>query len=246
MSRDTFSITLRDAHVIAPYVRHLSFTRDDGKPFVFIPGQFITIHFTAHDRPLHRSYSLANSPDNTPTLEFSAGYFPNGPATELLFGLNIGDSLTASGPFGRLILRDEDKPKRLIMVATSTGVTPFRSMMPSFSTRMKEDKTEIILLLGVRNREDLIYKAEFLHFAERHPLFQFRACFSRDSLEDRQFYEYRGYVQSLFHGLSLSKDHDVVYLCGNPGMIDEAFDELQKLGFTSQQIRREKYISPKK
>jgi NAD(P)H-flavin reductase len=45
--------------------------------------------------------------------------------------------------------------------------------------------------------------------------------------------------------LSLNPDEDIVYLCGNPGMIDESFAYLKDKGFALQRIIREKYISSK-
>jgi NAD(P)H-flavin reductase len=47
----------------------------------------------------------------------------------------------------------------------------------------------------------------------------------------------------VFGSLDLSPTTDVVYLCGNPNMIDEAFQLLVDAGFPIPQIRREKYIS---
>ena len=47
------------------------------------------------------------------------------------------------------------------------------------------------------------------------------------------------------HGDALGLDpaSDIVYLCGNPGMIDDAYALLKAAGFGVQQVRREKYLS---
>jgi NAD(P)H-flavin reductase len=52
-------------------------------------------------------------------------------------------------------------------------------------------------------------------------------------------------VQSHFDALGLDPASDVVYLCGNPNMIDEAVVNLKERGFTLKQLRREKYLSSK-
>jgi ferredoxin-NADP reductase len=240
----TFTITLKHAEMIAPKVRHLVFTRDDGAPFTFIPGQFITIHFEHEGKILKRSYSLANDPLKGDFIEFAAGYFPGGPGTELLFHLQAGEQLTSSGPFGKLILRNE-KPKRYILVATSTGVTPFRTMLSELEPRMQTEDLKVVLLLGVQRREDLIYGSEFIELAEKMPNFSFRAHYSREPNLIRKPYEYEGHVQLSFPELELNPTEDIVYLCGNPLMIDQAFTTLRDCGFEVHNIRREKYISSK-
>jgi NAD(P)H-flavin reductase len=50
-------------------------------------------------------------------------------------------------------------------------------------------------------------------------------------------------VQSSFPELDLNPEEDMVYLCGNPGMVDESFSDLKDRGFAIQRIVREKYIS---
>ena len=52
-------------------------------------------------------------------------------------------------------------------------------------------------------------------------------------------------MQTAFPELNLNPEEDVVYLCGNPSMIDESFELLKSHQFTTQHIIREKYISPK-
>ena len=56
-------------------------------------------------------------------------------------------------------------------------------------------------------------------------------------------HEKTGYVQQTLEGLRLNPESDVVYLCGNPNMIDEVFTKLKELEFETKQVRREKYIS---
>ena len=60
---------------------------------------------------------------------------------------------------------------------------------------------------------------------------------------DIKSHEYKGYVQHAFPDLTLNPQEDIVYLCGNPSMIDDAFTYLKDTGFTMQQVIREKYIS---
>ena len=244
MSLQTFSLALKDTYMVTPTVRHFTFVRADGALFPFIPGQFITIHFEYEGQQLRRSYSVATIPVKNETIEFAASYVKDGPGSEFLFALQLGDVLEASGPFGRLVLRDET-PARYILVATGTGVTPYRSMLPEISQRFaKQPSLQVVLLLGVRTHEELLYDEDFIAFANTHPQFHFMPHYSRELTGELKPFERRGHVQTAFDELALNSQQDIVYLCGNPNMIDEAFAKLRTLGFDTLNIRREKYISP--
>ena len=242
---NTFPLTLVETYLLSPQVKHFVFEAQQSPAFSYLPGQFITLLFENEGKTLKRSYSIANSPKQDNRIELSAGYIAGGPGSELLFNLKPGDTVNVSGPFGRLILRDE-VPKRYILVATSTGVTPYRAMIDALKERIAETPTlQVVILQGVQTREDILFAEEFLALQQAIPQIQFRAHLSRQPQNDLSLCEYPGYVQTAFNDLSLNPTEDLVYLCGNPSMIDEAFEQLKILGFTSQQIIREKYISAK-
>ena len=235
---------LDHAKMITPNIRHLAIRCKDGNALPFTPGQFITIHFIVDGTPFRRSYSIASKPEQADCLEFAASYVKDGPGTDLLFNLQPGDKLQITGPHGRLILRDE-QPKRLIFVSTGTGVTPYRAMLNEFSKRLKDQDLKITLLQGVREPDELLYGQDFIEFAEATDNFEFLAFYSRKQPTEPKHFEFEGYVQHYFPELDLNPDNDIIYLCGNPGMIDESFELLKCKGFATQQVRREKYISAK-
>ncbi len=247
----TFPLVLKSVTLISPGVKHFVFTCEknaDGADFSYIAGQFITLHFEHEGRMLNRSYSIGCTPsffNETKCIEFAAGYVDNGAASQLLFNLKPGDTLNATGPFGRLILKDE-LPKRYIFVSTSTGVTPFRAMFTVLAERFAaHPELQVVLLQGVQYKDGLLYRDDFVSFSKQYPQFTFYGCYSREKDQDLESYEHSGYVQSLFPKLHLNPQEDVVYLCGNPQMIDEAFLSLKEQAFDVKSIFREKYISAK-
>jgi ferredoxin-NADP reductase len=244
MSRQTFEIEFIEQQEIAPQVLQLAFERVDRVPFNYIPGQFITLHLDRSGQECRRSYSIACAPHpNSSRIEFALSYQKAGVASEVLFHLQPKQVLQATGPFGRLILADKPE-QRIILVATGTGVTPYRAMLPELNKRMQNDNTEIVLLFGCRTRQDALYMDEFRQFAQTHPKMQYIVHYSRENAVQTAD-ERLGYVQgSLTQAqLALQPESDLVYLCGNPGMIDEAYAKLLELGFPSPRIKREKYIS---
>jgi len=82
--------------------------------------------------------------------------------------------------------------------------------------------------------------------AARHPThFRFLPCYSREFFDAAGPDARRGYVTEHLAGLIPQSGHDIAYLCGNPNMVDAAFEALKGFGLPVPQIRREKYVSGK-
>lgn len=234
--------------MLAPSVRHLVFERADGTPFAYRPGQFLQVHFHYDDgKPTKRSYSVATvgDADGSPIqrIEIAVSYVEGGAATALLGGLEHGREIEASGPYGRFCLMDEDANRRYLLIATGTGVTPYRAMLPQIRALMESRGCRFVLLYGARNEAELLYGEEFDAFARAHDGFTFHPCFSRGARPDPRPHDRLGYVQSLLPELEPDPEGDIAYLCGNPDMVDAAFAALKEQGLSVRQIRREKYIS---
>jgi len=235
---------VKQSKQITPTVLHLALERSDNKPFNFIPGQFITVHFEHENKTIRRSYSVATIPGQTELTEIAVSYVEHGLGTQYLFGLKLEEEVSITGPFGRLILGNE-KPQRYLLIATGTGVTPYRSMLPELEKRLNEQANlEIIVMQGVRTPIDLLYGDDFVELMQRNSRFKFYACYSREMPANPQDYEQSGYVTALIRKLNVQPQNDMVYLCGNPNMIDEIFTYLKQQEFNTESIRREKYISP--
>lgn len=237
-----FNFVLQSARMVTPRVRELAFVREDGQSMDYTPGQFVTLHIDTPEKVLRRSYSIASVPDTGDEIRVAAAHVEGGRATKILFDMQPGEKVPATGPFGRFVLRD-DPPCRYVMVATGTGVTPFRAMLPELERRIDLEDFKVELLLGVRNPGELLYGDEFRAFAEKHAGFSFRACYSRAMPEEPDAHAHKGYVQEHLDTLGLDPEKDIVYLCGNPGMIDAAAAYLKDRNFPIQNVRREKYVS---
>jgi ferredoxin-NADP reductase len=243
-----FTLRLAQSHMLAPTVRHLAFERADGAELRFIPGQFLQLHFEHEGRALKRSYSLANHHGDAANparlAEIAVSYVEGGAATRLLSGLTAGDSIAASGPYGRFCLHDADGNARYLLIATGTGVTPYRAMLPLLEAQIRLRGLEVVLLYGARSEVELLYGAEFAAFAERVPGFRFMPCFSRAPRAHARADDRVGYVQDQLAALAPDPARDIAYLCGNPNMVDACFARLKEHGLPIPHIRREKYVSP--
>src|SRR5450755_635760 len=113
-------------------VRHwndslFSFTTTRDRGLRFKNGHFLMLGLQVEGRPLLRAYSVASA-NHEEHLEFYSIKVPNGPLTSRLRFIERGASvLVSSKPTGTLVTRDLNPGKRLFMLATGTGVAPFRS-----------------------------------------------------------------------------------------------------------------------
>lgn len=242
-----FKLRLAASHMLAPTVRHLAFERDDGAPFAFVPGQFIQVHFHYPDgKPTKRSYSVGTIGDGSGTvqrIEIAVSYVEGGAATALLSTLDEGGTIDASGPYGRFCLMDADTNARYLLVATGTGVTPYRAMLPQIRALTATRGCTFALVYGARNETELLYGEEFEAFAREVPGFTFHPCLSRTPRAVPRPHDRHGRAQVALGELGPNAASDIAYLCGNPNMVDEAFAMLKEAGLPVPHIRREKYVS---
>ncbi len=244
---DKFDLRVKSSKMLTPGIIHVALEVSDGQKLSFVPGQFVTFIFEneATGKPIRRSYSISSIPGHTEDIEIAVSPVDGGFATKVFFNLTEGQMLACSGPFGRLILKEEEQPAHYVLAATGTGVSPYRAMLPTIAQRLAADSNlSFTLLLGVQYRADLLYADDFINFAKEHKRFEFRAYLSREQTLTNE-HEFKGYIQQAFDDLNLNPESDIVYLCGNPNMIDDSFALLQDKDFPTKNVRREKYISAK-
>ena len=212
-----------------------------GEPFDFVPGQFITMDLPISDSRLKRwrSYSIANAPNGSNTLELCIGYLDGGAASDYLFNqVKIGDSIRFKGPSGAFVLPENISDKKLVLICTGTGVAPFRSMIQQIYQK-KIANRGIHLIFGAREEEDILYREAFESTAAHSVCFKYDIALSRDM----NWTGYKGHVhQAYLHKYAESVDNCLFFLCGWTPMVDEAVENLMlKLGCDPKQIKYELY-----
>lgn len=216
-------------------VRELELTLCEPKEVVFKAGQFISFEVPkeGHPYPVTRPYSIASPPSISNRVLLLFNLVSGGPGSSYLYGLREGDPVIFTGPAGSFHLR-EDPTKRMVFVATGTGIAPFRSMILS---ALERDGTQpLTLFWGVRSERDLYYQEEFQDLADRYPHFSFVTTLSQPGPE---WTGVRGRVSSLIQERVASVLNLAVYLCGNGNMIKDVTAYIQSKGLCP--IYREKY-----
>lgn len=243
---EKFKVTLKRIRRLSDSTLDFRFERDDGQGVEFEPGQFFRFTFKDAEGEFERSYSLCNFGSVHPTsfLDLVVSTVESGRATQVLFNCEAGITVETCGPFGRLLV-PEPLPKRLFLVATSVGIAPYMPMLGILSSALEGEDVEVSLLFGVRTRDEFLYHDEILAINSEFDNFRLAMCYSRNSLEDQQAFEHKGYVTDHLNRLSPDPETDHVLLCGNPQMIDDCFGLLKSRGFKARQVVREKYVFAK-
>lgn len=218
---------------IGDEVRHFVFEAVDVDKLDFVPGQFVSLQSVVEDKKITRAYSLAAAPQAN-LFELCLNRVTEGKMSPRLFGMQVGDTIDFQGPLGYFVLRHP--PTDSVMIATGTGVAPFRSMLKAHLAAHAEQ--QFTLIFGVRYERNIMYRDEFEMMAAEHPNFHFWPTLSRP---ENGWTGRQGHVQThLGEALGERRDMDV-YICGMKLMVDDVRTQLKQLGFDRKHIIFEKY-----
>jgi len=197
------------------------------------------------DRLIRRAYSIASSSLERGQLELFVTLVRSGELTPRLFALAPGDRLwLGPKPAGMFTLRDVPPGRHVALVGTGTGLAPYMSML---RTELACGGPQRIAVLGgARHSWDLGYSAELITMARLCPNFTYLPTVSRPDAEPAPWGGAKGYVQALWTDGALARAWGFrptpadthVFLCGNPGMVDDMTLRLEREGFREHAPRQ--------
>lgn len=218
---------------IAPEVRHFEFELPEVEEFRFVPGQFVSVSGAWDAKTITRAYSIASEPNGN-RFALCLNRVREGRMSPRLFELRPGDTIPCKGPFGSFTLRDA--PGDILMIATGTGVAPFRSMIRAYLGN--DQRRRWTLLLGARYEQSILYRAEFEKLERAHPHFRFFPTLTRPAPDWRGL---TGRVQTHLDGLAAGRSDLLVYACGMKAMVHDVRAMLAGSGWERARIVTEKY-----
>jgi len=191
-----------------------------------------------------RAYSLASRPQDRGRVVFNirlavppAGQedeIPPGVVSSYLFGLQPGDSIEVSGPFGDFHVQPTER--EMVFVGGGVGMAPLRAMIHEQLERGTTRR--ISYYYGARARADLFYVEEFEQLAENHPNFSCTLALSDPAPGDRWDGQTGFIHEVLLKGLAShpAPEDCEYYLCGPPVMISAVLSALDQLGVEPHSI----------
>jgi len=178
-----------------------------------------------------------------------------GVCSSYLCNLPVGSDVKITGPVGKEMLLPYDEDANIIMMATGTGIAPFRAylwrMFKDEERQLNSDynnfKGFAWLIFGIPKTPNILYKEELEELQERYPdNFRMTYAISREQQNQeggRMYIQHRvaEYAEELFKLIQDEKTH--TYICGLKGMedgIDEALGaEAAKHGIDWKEYQRE-------
>ena len=191
-------------------------------PIKFWAGQYVDITVrTKNGEEITRSFSMANTPDQTQKLRFIIKKYPDGKFSNELDtgGIEVGAPVTVRGPFGSCFRR-EGRTGPIVLVAAGSGMSPIWSILHDHIAS-GEDRP-VHFFYGARTRADLFYIEQLADITAAHPEVTFTPVLSHADT-DPDWHGATGFVHQVVAAelkrLGIEGDGDA-YACGPPPMID--------------------------
>ncbi|OKH17335.1 ferredoxin--NADP reductase [[Limnothrix rosea] IAM M-220] len=249
-------------------VRHVTFDISEGD-LRYLEGQSIGIIPPGIDESRGkphklRLYSIASTrhgdkEDNKTVslcvrqLEYEdpeTGEQVQGVCSTYLCNLPVGDDeVSITGPVGKEMLLPDDEEATIVMLATGTGIAPFRAFLWRMFKEQHEDykfRGKAWLIFGVPYTANILYKDDFEKMAADYPdNFKLTYAISREqkTAEGGKMYvqsRVSEYADELFELIQKPNTH--VYMCGLKGMeppISDTFTtEAEKRGMDWEEMKK--------
>jgi ferredoxin-NADP reductase len=183
-----------------------------GWPDAYRAGQFVRVGVDVDGISHWRTYSLTSpeSPDDG-CIEFTVQSVPGGLVSErLAHTTQVGDVLRLEPAEGAFVL-PRPIPDRLLMITAGSGITPVMGMMRTLDAA--GPLPDVVLLHSAPTAADTIFREELLALARHHP--SLRLVLRETKFEGRL---------DLTEISRLCPDWDEreTFVCGPPGLLDEA------------------------
>jgi Na+-transporting NADH:ubiquinone oxidoreductase subunit F len=196
--------------------------------------------------PVVRAYSMANYPGEQGIIMLNVRIasppphapdsVPPGKVSSYIFGLQPGDPVTISGPYGEFFIKETDA--EMVYIGGGAGMAPLRSHIFELFKRMHSGR-KVSYWYGGRSMRELFYIDDFRGIEREFPNFQFNIALSEPLPEDN-WTGYVGFIHQVVYNNYL-RDHPApedieYYLCGPPMMNQAVFRMLDDLGVEPENI----------
>ncbi len=227
-----FTATIKSNSIVTTDIHKIVATLNSDQELKFTAGQFVMVQIPTETGIVERAFSIASPEQHHNEIIWYVKILPGGAASTFFKNCKKWQSITFKPSQGAMILPKE-LPKKIVYVATSTGIAPFISMLHSLCTTNNE--TEISLLFGCRHKEDIFADNELAKFAKKNPRFNYQITLSQPSEEWKGNC---GRVTEHLEKLDNTTD-TLFYLCGSKNMIIETRSMLIAKGVSPKNIKFE-------
>ena len=194
--------------------------------FSYLPGQCAMVSMLGVGECF---FAISSSPTKKGYIEVSV--MKLGKVTSSLHELEPGDTVGIRGPYGNNFDVDGWKKKNLVFIGGGIGQAPLRSLI-NYVVDNRKDYGNLDVIYGARTSKDISYKEEFAELEKRKDV---DVHLSVD-VEEEGWRKFIGFVPDNLLQVKPSPNNTIAITCGPPIMIKFVIQNLEKLGFTEDQI----------
>lgn len=137
--------------------------RDD---FAHVPGQHLVVRADLDGQEVRRTYSICSPPGGA-SVRIGVKRIPDGAfSTFATTALAVGDQLEVMAPIGEFVADRSTAPRRCVMIAAGSGITPILSMITTILR--DEPESEVTLLYGNRTTQSIMFHEELEALKNRY------------------------------------------------------------------------------
>jgi ferredoxin-NADP reductase len=203
-------------------------------PFVYLPGQFLTLTVRPDGDAIKRSYTIASSPTQRAFAEITVKREEQGAVSRFLHDrISEGDTLQVTAPSGRFTFTG-DEASTVVLLAGGVGVTPMMSYLRYLTGRTWSG--EIFLFFAVRGAADIIFREELEYLESRHP--NLHLIIVAEEVEPTEARYVRGRItrellESKVPEIASRRLH--VHICGPPPMMNAMKSIVAQIGVPAEE-----------
>jgi ferredoxin--NADP+ reductase len=169
---------------------------------------------------------------------------PPGVCSSYLCDSKVGDRIKITGPVGKSFLMPSAENANLIMIATGTGIAPFRAFLKVRYSERRHESGQSWVFFGCQTRKDFLYEEEYSDYRDQEG-FNLITAISREQQNaegGRMYVQHRlqEYAETIFNLLQDKKTY--IFMCGLRGMEPGVMEGLQKAA-ESQGINFEDFFA---
>ncbi len=195
--------------------------------FTYRPGQFVELSLIGTgEAPI----SISSSPTRPEVIELCVRKI--GRVTEALFRLPLNSLVGLRGPYGNGFPVEEMEKNNLLIIAGGLGMAPLRSLL-WYALDNRSKFKEIILMLGAKISEEMLFKYELLSLLDRTDM---KCLLTVDKDEEGIWPAQVGVVTKLFDAVEVDPEITYAAVCGPPIMYKFVLRKLLERNFPKDRI----------
>lgn len=195
--------------------------------FTYRPGQFVELSLIGTgEAPI----SISSSPTRPEVIDLCVRKI--GRVTEALFRLPLNSLVGLRGPYGNGFPVAEMEKNNLLIIAGGLGMAPLRSLL-WYALDNRSKFKEIILMLGAKISEEMLFKYELLSLLDRTDM---KCLLTVDKDEEGIWPAQVGVVTKLFDAVEVDPEITYAAVCGPPIMYKFVLRKLLERNFPKDRI----------